>query len=68
MSLAENPDNSQIEFTDPDTGEKNSEQSSEVALDVVENLLDNVQGGPLSRGKIVPRPLPPRVGGCGGRK
>jgi hypothetical protein len=27
-----------------------------------------VQGGSLNRGKIVPRPLPPRVGGCGGRK
>jgi hypothetical protein len=42
MSLAENPDNSQIEIADPDTVEKNSEQSSEVALDVVKDLLESV--------------------------
>jgi hypothetical protein len=42
MSLAENPDNSQIEITDPDTEEKNSEQSGEVALDVVKDLLESV--------------------------
>jgi hypothetical protein len=27
-----------------------------------------IQGGPLNWGKILPRPLPPRVGDYGGRK